>query len=200
MSTKWTQEPEETSPFLICCIYGPPGGCGALSSHVISWCLGPALSSSEAKHVLSTVVVLMILHCIFTSWLWTLNELSLHILTLQYKLTVKYSVYVLLCSTDVWVQCGNVYSGCWHLHTLHIPLRKPQLLHHIAPLFYYMCNAYICTLLNYIQMCLFVIHFCVVLWLPWHLIFCSGIKYRVLLSHLSFQIWKKFWLIKHRRN
>ncbi len=129
--------------FLICCIYGPPGGCGALSNHVISWCLRPALRPSEAKHVLPIVTLLITLHCVFGSWHW--YKLRVKVFSKHFHTTLQdncntYPVHVLLHMQSAqmleYTQCGKVlsiylYSGCWHLH---IPLHKPQLLQHIAPL------------------------------------------------------------------
>ena len=83
---KWTQEPVETSSFLICCIYGPPGGWGALSSDVISWCFEPAPRPREEKHVLyRSSSHNTTLHIYLLTLMSTLNLMSLLTsLTLQY--------------------------------------------------------------------------------------------------------------------
>ena len=95
------QEPEETSSFLICCVYGPPGGCGALSSHVISWCLRPALRPAQMKHVLP--LVLTILHRIFTAWLQCELLIYRLIFNEYTSLLGTYSVYILLCRRILYI-------------------------------------------------------------------------------------------------
>lgn len=54
-------------PFLICFIYGPPDGCGALTSHAIPLRLKQVLGPSGVKHMPSVVIVQFILQSIFTS-------------------------------------------------------------------------------------------------------------------------------------
>lgn len=120
MLTKWTGT---WGDFLIfnLLLYGPPGGCGALSSHVISWCLRPALRPAQVKHVLP--LVLTILYRIFTAGLQCELLIKCLIFETYTSLLVTYSVYILLCR-HTFECCVILVWNCIILHLLHRYVRS----------------------------------------------------------------------------